>query len=235
MFLVGLTEGMMPITYAKTDEQVEEERRLLYVGVTRARFHLSLSWALSRSPGGRGEPPAHPLPERAAARLGALGAGARRRGGGSAGAPGAAASGAAGPRSAAGPVRCRVCGRTLTDAGEMKLMRCEDCPSDMDEGLYERLREWRADQAKELGQPAYCVFTDKTLMAIAEAAPASEGELVVIAGVGDRKLTGSAPTCWPSAQVGRWARSPDEGDGRRVRKTRRKNSLRPPQRIPIGS
>ena len=53
VFLVGLTEGMMPITYAKTDEQIEEERRLLYVGVTRARLHLSLSWALSRSPGGR--------------------------------------------------------------------------------------------------------------------------------------------------------------------------------------
>lgn len=71
----------------------------------------------------------------------------------------------------------------------MKLMRCEDCPSDMDEGLYERLREWRADRAKEISQPAYCVFTDKTLMAIAEAAPDSEGELVVIAGVGNRKLT----------------------------------------------
>ncbi|WP_445954651.1 ATP-dependent helicase, partial [Streptomyces sp. LNU-CPARS28] len=53
VFLVGLAEGMMPITYAKTAEQVEEERRLLYVGVTRARVHLSLSWALSRSPGGR--------------------------------------------------------------------------------------------------------------------------------------------------------------------------------------
>lgn len=86
-------------------------------------------------------------------------------------------------------MRCRVCGRTLTEAGEMKLMRCEDCPSDMDEGLYERLREWRADRAKEISQPAYCVFTDKTLMAIAEAAPDSERELVVIAGVGNRKLT----------------------------------------------
>lgn len=71
----------------------------------------------------------------------------------------------------------------------MKLMRCEDCPSDMDEGLYERLREWRADRAKEISQPAYCVFTDKTLMAIAETAPGSEGELVVIPGVGNRKLT----------------------------------------------
>ncbi|GAA2929234.1 hypothetical protein GCM10020221_26300 [Streptomyces thioluteus] len=44
---------MLPITYAKTDEQIEEERRLLYVGVTRARRHLTLSWALSRAPGGR--------------------------------------------------------------------------------------------------------------------------------------------------------------------------------------
>ncbi|WP_224285720.1 3'-5' exonuclease, partial [Streptomyces sp. LS1784] len=53
VFLVGLTEGTLPIIYAKTDEQVEEERRLLYVGVTRARKHLTLSWSLSRSPGGR--------------------------------------------------------------------------------------------------------------------------------------------------------------------------------------
>lgn len=83
---------------------------------------------------------------------------------------------------------CRVCGKTLTEAGELKLMRCEDCPSDMDEGLYERLREWRAGQSKEQGLPAYCVFTDKTLMAIAEAAPCEPGELSMISGVGGRKL-----------------------------------------------
>ena len=79
VFLVGLTEGMMPITYAKTDEQVEEERRLLYVGVTRARLHLSLSWALVALPGRPGLPPPHPLPERAAARA------PRPRGAGAAG------------------------------------------------------------------------------------------------------------------------------------------------------
>jgi ATP-dependent DNA helicase UvrD/PcrA len=53
VFLVGLVEGTMPIQYAVTDEQVDEERRLLYVGVTRARQSLALSWALSRVPGGR--------------------------------------------------------------------------------------------------------------------------------------------------------------------------------------
>ncbi|MGW4053234.1 ATP-dependent DNA helicase UvrD2 [Streptomyces sp. NPDC004779] len=187
VFLVGLTDGMLPITYAKTDEQIEEERRLLYVGVTRARVHLTLSWALSRSPGGR--------PNRVPSRfLKGLRPGSGSRGTGYGAAGGGIERGGSGPagegarRRPRGPVRCRVCGTTLTEAGAMKLLRCEDCPSDMDEGLYERLRDWRADRARELGQPAYCVFTDKTLMAIAERVPGSGGELAVIAGVGARKL-----------------------------------------------
>ncbi|KOU64925.1 ATP-dependent DNA helicase [Streptomyces sp. IGB124] len=177
VFLVGLTDGMLPITYAKTDDQVEEERRLLYVGVTRARLHLTLSWALSRAPGGR----ASRRPSRFlnGLRPGSAAPGIR---------PGSAGERAPRARGRRGPVLCRVCGRTLTEAGELKLMRCEDCPSDMDEGLYERLRDWRADRSKEQGLPAYCVFTDKTLMAIAEAAPSEAGELAMISGVGSRKL-----------------------------------------------
>ncbi|MFI8825807.1 ATP-dependent DNA helicase UvrD2 [Streptomyces sp. NPDC053431] len=184
VFLVGLTEGMMPITYAKTDEQIEEERRLLYVGVTRARSHLSLSWALSRSPGGR--PSRRPTRFLKGLRPGSGSLGTVTTGGGAA--AGVERGALAGRRRRRGPVRCRVCGTTLTEAGEMKLLRCEDCPSDMDEGLYERLREWRAAQARELGQPPYCVFTDKTLMAIAERVPDSDGELAAISGVGVRKL-----------------------------------------------
>jgi DNA helicase II / ATP-dependent DNA helicase PcrA len=53
VFLAGLTDGMLPIVYAQTDEAIEEERRLLYVGVTRAREVVCLSWALARSAGSR--------------------------------------------------------------------------------------------------------------------------------------------------------------------------------------
>jgi DNA helicase-2/ATP-dependent DNA helicase PcrA len=53
VFLPGLTEGNLPIVHAQTGEAVAEERRLLYVGVTRARERVYLSWALARSPGGR--------------------------------------------------------------------------------------------------------------------------------------------------------------------------------------
>ncbi|WFN91973.1 ATP-dependent helicase [Gordonia sihwensis] len=52
VFLTGLHEGSMPLGRAsKTTEEVEEERRLFYVGVTRAREHLHLSWSLSRGEG----------------------------------------------------------------------------------------------------------------------------------------------------------------------------------------
>jgi DNA helicase-2/ATP-dependent DNA helicase PcrA len=54
VLLPGLVEGLMPIVHARTAEALEEERRLLYVAVTRAREHLCLSWSSARAPGGRG-------------------------------------------------------------------------------------------------------------------------------------------------------------------------------------
>jgi ATP-dependent DNA helicase UvrD/PcrA len=51
VFLPGLAEGVLPIVYAQTTEAIAEERRLLYVGVTRARQRVELSWAAARSPG----------------------------------------------------------------------------------------------------------------------------------------------------------------------------------------
>ena len=189
VFLVGLVEGLLPISYAETPDQIEEERRLLYVGVTRAQTRLNLSWALAREPGGRASrQPSRFLDvavDEQKNRIVDTVGGVLRRGSGKAGA-GTGAGGKA--RRAAGPVRCRVCGRSLIEAVERKLGRCEDCPSDLDEALYERLREWRSNQAKEQSVPAYCVFTDATLTAIAEIRPSDRAALAAIPGVGGRKL-----------------------------------------------
>ncbi|WP_278101960.1 ATP-dependent helicase [Microbacterium proteolyticum] len=46
--LVGVSEGLLPISYAQTFEAVDEERRLAYVGVTRAARTLSVSWSRGR-------------------------------------------------------------------------------------------------------------------------------------------------------------------------------------------
>jgi DNA helicase-2/ATP-dependent DNA helicase PcrA len=43
--VIGMSEGLLPISYATTFEQVDEERRLAYVGITRAGRTLSLSWS----------------------------------------------------------------------------------------------------------------------------------------------------------------------------------------------
>lgn len=55
VYLVGLSDGLLPISYAKDAAAVNEERRLLYVGITRARRRLALSWSASSAPGRGGQ------------------------------------------------------------------------------------------------------------------------------------------------------------------------------------
>jgi ATP-dependent DNA helicase RecQ len=54
--------------------------------------------------------------------------------------------------------------------------------------LFQALRAWRAGVAKEQGVPAYIVFGDATLRAVASAKPTSLGELDGISGIGAKKL-----------------------------------------------
>jgi DNA helicase-2/ATP-dependent DNA helicase PcrA len=68
------------------------------------------------------------------------------------------------------------------------LGRCEGCPSDLDEELLVALKEWRRERSKELKVPAYVVFSDNTLVAIAEQQPRDDRALVSIPGIGAKKL-----------------------------------------------
>ena len=73
VFLAGVSEGLLPISYATTFESVDEERRLAYVGITRARRTLALSW----SAGPRDRLPSRFLREIGSGTLRAAGATAR--------------------------------------------------------------------------------------------------------------------------------------------------------------
>ena len=173
VFLVGLADGTLPISHALAhgpeSEAVEEERRLLYVGVTRARVHLSLSWALARAPGGRaGRKPSRFL-SGIAPQADAAATGSRRR-----------ARGA--------PKHCRLCNKALVTPAAIMLSRCETCAADVDTELLVCLKDWRLRTATELKVPAYIVFSDNTLTAIAEMLPGDEAALVAIPGIGARKL-----------------------------------------------
>jgi DNA helicase II / ATP-dependent DNA helicase PcrA len=179
VFLVGLTDGTLPISHALAhgaeSEAVEEERRLLYVGITRARMHLALSWSLSRNPGGRqsrkpsrflnGLSPqtqVDPTPSRPR-------------------------------RNRAAASRCRICNNQLTTPAAIMLRRCETCAADIDDELLLQLKDWRLRTAKDLKVPAYVVFTDNTLIAIAELLPSDDAALVAIPGIGARKLEQFGP------------------------------------------
>ena len=167
VFLCGLQDGTLPITYADTPAAIEEERRLLYVGMTRARVDLSLSWSLARNPGGR----ASRKPSRFLDPL----------------LPDSVRAPSEQPRSRK-IANCRECGRPLSTGAEKKLGRCGDCPASYDEALFERLREWRKERAGEEGKPAFVVFTDATLQLIAEHKPQTPDALLRINGIGRSKV-----------------------------------------------
>ena len=127
VFIPRLEEKELPSRQARTPDEIDEERRLLYVGMTRAKRTLWLTWSGKRS--------------RFLLELGHL--------------PGVADA----PKAA----------REWSPVGE-------------------RLRAWRLERAREDGVPPYVVFHDTVLHAIADAQPASLGELSQIAGVGPAKL-----------------------------------------------
>ena len=176
VFLVGLADGTLPISHAlgndpsaNNDAAIEEERRLLYVGVTRAREHLHLSWALARNAGGRKS---------------------RRRSrflNGLIPEDSPASRIAATPTKKSGP-KCRLCAKPLIGTGATMLGRCETHPSDVDEALLDALKSWRLEKSRELKVPAYVVFSDTTLTAIAEQQPQDDRGLVAIPGIGAKKL-----------------------------------------------
>jgi DNA helicase-2/ATP-dependent DNA helicase PcrA len=153
VFLVGLVEGVLPISYATTATAVAEERRLLYVGVTRARRHLTLSWAKAREAGRRARKPSRFLDGLA-------------------------------PEPAARPAARPSATRSKRGSGP---------PTEVDTVLWEALRQWRSERAAEQKQPAYCVFTDATLAAIASKRPATLQQLLAVPGVGAAKLERFGP------------------------------------------
>ncbi|MEZ5238548.1 MAG: ATP-dependent DNA helicase UvrD2 [Microthrixaceae bacterium] len=162
--LAGLEKGFVPIHHAEADpEATEEERRLLYVALTRARDQLSCSHAHARTFGARTVKRA-PSPWLAEIES-ALGEAPARTGGRS------AARSAAGARSELrARARARRAGRPDLDEASAR--------------LFEELRSWRLAQARKADVPAYVVFNDETLRALAVRRPRSTDELLEVPGIG---------------------------------------------------
>lgn len=187
VFLIGLVDGTLPIRHAlkgsHSVDAIEEERRLLYVGVTRARENLHLSWSQARQPGGKatrrrtrfldGLVPWEAERDAQRAAEATSGAGASHRG----------RQGAPKDKDA-----CAMCGTRLTTPEHRILGVCEAHAGDVDQTLVTELREWRNTTAKSRGVPAYVVISDATLRGVCHRKPATEQELVQVPGIGPVKV-----------------------------------------------
>lgn len=83
------------------------------------------------------------------------------------------------------PLRKDTIGRAT--ATRARKASAADALDEADRGLFEALRAWRAEAAREQGVPAYIVFGDATLRALAEQRPASVSALSGISGIGEKK------------------------------------------------
>lgn len=183
VFVIGASDHYLPYVRAATPEAVDEERRLMYVGTTRARRRLIATWAAEHPRGGRARP--SPFlgafgvqandPERAERHAVGIPAPTTETD------PDRAGSGLA-------PARCRVCGRALVTGQERVLGRCDTCPDTADQGLLADLSQWRDDVAERDHVPGHVIVTDVTLHAIAELRPATEVELAAIPGMRPQRV-----------------------------------------------
>jgi len=156
-----LEEGSLPIRHAfDDDDALAEERRLLYVGLTRARLHLALSWA-----------------ER---RIGAGGREGRRQ-------ESRFVRDLRGP--ARPPTTRGVTGRpTITQHAGPPPAPQRRRSDATDDPLMAALRAWRLERAREDAVPAYVVAHDATLEAISEARPTSLPALRRVKGMGPSRI-----------------------------------------------
>jgi DNA helicase-2/ATP-dependent DNA helicase PcrA len=166
VFVTGLERGLVPISHAKTPEAMDEEQRLLYVALSRAERALHLTWARERTVGGRAarrtrsswvqrvEDSVHP-PE-----------------------PGARGDGRARDSIAAARERVARAKGGSTRGKQTAAVAEADTP------LYDALVDWRLRQSRAASAPAYVIFPNTTLAAIASARPRTTRALLDVPGVG---------------------------------------------------
>jgi DNA helicase II / ATP-dependent DNA helicase PcrA len=162
--LAGLEDGLVPIGRAATGEAEAEERRLFYVAVTRAEDEMHWTWCGTRRFGQRSvDRNRSPYVDAALSALGLVDR----------------LSGAAGNAASARELKRSLRG----GSGRGPAKKAND-----DSPLLRDLKDWRRSAAKAADVPAYVVFPDATLIAIAEQRPTSVAELGRVPGIGPVKL-----------------------------------------------
>jgi superfamily I DNA/RNA helicase len=181
VWVTGLESGLVPIGRATTAAQEDEERRLLYVALTRAAVEVHCSWATTRAFGG------HPLPRQPSPWLDLMAAG-------DGAAPAEHAEDTQGTSRARWRSRLQDQRRQLAGPpGRIGRPRLPEGWPDPDVEVVGALRSWRAEAARAAGVPAYAVLHDATLISLASLRPQRAEELLAVPGLGPVKAARYGP------------------------------------------
>ena len=182
--LAGIEQGYVPIGQARTPDALAEELRLFYVALTRAERELCLTLARKRRFGDKERPrsPSNWLDVVDGA-IAALAAGLD---------PVDVGVGKRVPARADAPSgRGRTAGRTKGSGGKLRDVRVSGALDDLtgeQRAVFDRLRQWRSDTARAASMPAFVVFNDATLIALAKVHPTTRDGLLAISGIGPTKV-----------------------------------------------
>lgn len=180
VWVAGAEEGLVPMGRAPASAPAtEEERRLLYVALTRAVEELHVSWAATRSFGARA------VPRQPSRWLEAVAASADPAAGSARTPVGAPSDRLATARAALRESAARA-GRPA----------CRPTPRhwpEPDESLRRALLGWRLDAARSTGVPPHVLLHDITVEALAALRPATMDELLAVPGFGAVKAARYGP------------------------------------------
>jgi DNA helicase II / ATP-dependent DNA helicase PcrA len=168
VFVVGVEDGLVPISRATTRAARDEERRLLYVAVTRAVDELHCSWAHQRSFG------AHPVPRSPSPWLSAVDTAVA----------GLVAGDGERWRSELAATRRHLRARPGSRSTRPGLATVG---ADADPAVLAALEDWRRAAARAAGVPGHVILHDTTLRLVAEARPRDRDALVRLPGLGPVK------------------------------------------------
>jgi DNA helicase-2/ATP-dependent DNA helicase PcrA len=157
--IAGLEQGLVPISYARTPDAQAEEQRLFYVAVTRAEHTVQCSWSKERQFGARTSS-RNPSPylQLVQDALDVL-------------------------TNTVRPVDQRQ-----HAAAQRKRLGTAGPKAANTDPLFVALKSWRSTASRAANVPAYVVFNDATLEAIASTKPKTRAALGRVPGIGPVKL-----------------------------------------------
>ncbi len=155
LFLMGVSDDLVPFAQANTQEEILEELRLFYVAVTRAKDKLFITWPKSRDTDGKERIISRFLSNSHQSNNNVLDNTNY-------------SINNVTKKQTRDLIKCSVCAKPLVSGSEVILKRCKNCSGNLPNEYLEAALNWRKEMANQESMPEFLVFSNATLEAFTE-------------------------------------------------------------------